>query len=344
MKSFDLTLFFRKSNPSFFSIEKVFRNIGNSISINSNGNIRVTEVYMPYFSKLWNLLSNTLFARRNQKGVNHITGDIHYVILGLSNRTVNVLTIHDCVLLNRFSKYDVRFWIIKWLWYELPVRKADCVTVISEQTKIELLRFVPGVEHKIRVVPNFIDPAFKPVEKIFNTEKPVLLFVGTTPNKNLDRLAEAIAGMPVILWVVGPLSIIQLTKLRENKIDFTQFIGLSDKELRDVYAGSDIIVFPTLYEGFGLPILEAQAIGRPLLTSNRPPMNFVAGKGACLVDPERVSSIRSGIERIISDENFRNILVKGGFDNVADYSLENVSREYIRLYNDLLAAKNVFTN
>lgn len=339
LKCFELNFFYRKPNSSFFSIEKVFKNIGLSIGLISEGSIRVNEVYMPHFSKLWKLPFNILYARKRQKEINHITGDIHYAILGFSNRNINVLTIHDCVLLKRFSRFDLRFWIIKWLWYDLPARKADCITVISEQTKKELLQFVPGVSQKVKVVPNFIDPLFMPVHKLFSSDNPILLFVGTTPNKNLNRLCEAIAGMNVTLRIVGALSKAQLEKLNLHSIVFVQFTGLSDAELRELYCSSDMIVFPTLYEGFGLPILEAQATGRPILTSNRPPMNIVSGNGACLVDPYSVSSIREGIENIIFNKEYRDALVLNGYNNVKCYSLEKVSGEYINIYQDLLKKK-----
>jgi glycosyltransferase involved in cell wall biosynthesis len=96
-----------------------------------------------------------------------------------------------------------------------------------------------------------------------------------------------------------------------------------------------------MYEGFGLPVLEGQAIGRPVLTSDLDPMRHVAGKGACLVDPYKVDSIRAGVLRIIENEDYRELLVREGFSNAAMYSLDAVAAQYADLYRELLSKDNI---
>ena len=92
------------------------------------------------------------------------------------------------------------------------------------------------------------------------------------------------------------------------------------------------MVFVSLAEGFGLPILEAQAIGRPVVTSDLSPMRDVAGGAACLVDPRNVDSIRAGIRRVIKDSNYREGLVELGLRNVVQYQPQVVASRYARLY------------
>jgi glycosyltransferase involved in cell wall biosynthesis len=111
--------------------------------------------------------------------------------------------------------------------------------------------------------------------------------------------------------------------------------------MKEAYAEADIMIFPSTYEGFGLPIIEAQATGRPVLTSRLEPMRSVAGDAACLVDPYSVESIRNGIKRIIENESYRNELVEKGFSNIKRFQLGNVTKLYTDLYHELIERKGI---
>src|SRR6185437_15324948 len=201
-----VTLFYRHPNPAFFSIERVFGNIAAQLRRQYPGEIGVEETRMPMVSKPRNLFANISFTRRHQTGVNHVTGDVHYALLGCSRRNIKVLTIHDCVSVQKYSRTDPRYWVIKWVWFDWPVRYADHITVISESTKKELLRLVRVRPEKVTVISNYIDPGFSAIPATsFNAACPRILFIGKTPNKNLGRLAEALRDIPAILDVVGEL-------------------------------------------------------------------------------------------------------------------------------------------
>ena len=103
-------------------------------------------------------------------------------------------------------------------------------------------------------------------------------------------------------------------------------------KILDAYKRCDMLCFPSFYEGFGLPIIEAQAIGRPVITSNFGAMKEVAGDGALLVCPDNIDEIQQAIEQIIIDEELRKKLVEKGLNNVERYKAENVVERYVEVY------------
>lgn len=337
-----LTFFYRKKNAAFHSIENVFHRVAQQLADNYRSEFELKELELPRPTKLNNLLANIRFARQSQSDINHITGDIHYALLGFSRRKINILTIHDCVLLKRLSRRNPRYWLIKWVWHVLPIRKADCVTVISDNTKADLLSFISCDPAKIRVIPNFIDPAFAHMVRFSRAfrERPRILFIGTTPNKNLERLCEALEGLSADLDIIGRLNEEQLDCLRRHGITYSQSFGLSKEEVLQHYRDADVLAFPTTFEGFGLPIIEGQAAGLPVLTSDLSPMREVAGEGACLIDPYRPASIREGLLRIIGDEAYRHQLIEAAYDNIRRYDLDAVVLQYVELYRELITKKS----
>lgn len=284
-----------------------------------------------YFSPI-NFFRNILYVRRRQDEINHITGDIHYVILGCHRKNLNVLTIHDCVILTKYRRWDVRYWIFRILWYELPMAKADIVTVISEKTRNELLNGIRSGRKKIRVVNNFVDPVFTYTPGKFNGTKPVFLFIGSTPNKNLDRVLEALTGIDCKLDIVGKLSASQRAFIETNKLDVSVSYGLSKAEIVEKYIQSDIVLFPSLYEGFGMLVIEANAVGRPVVTSDISPLREVAADAAELVNPYDAASIRDGVQKVVRDEALRERLIANGRMNVKRFQIETIIKNYIRIY------------
>jgi glycosyltransferase involved in cell wall biosynthesis len=337
MKS--LHFFFRHSDAEYFSIEKLFMEIGGKIKNSYPQEFNVRMVELPHTSKIRALLSNIFFARKNQADINHITGDVHYGLLGFSRKNLNILTVHDCVILHRYPAGTLKHKILKWLWYDLPVKKADAITVISANTKEELIHFTGCSREKITVIGNFVDPHMRCSGFEFNEKCPRLLFIGTTPNKNLEKFIDAIEGIPCQLEIVGSLNEIQLNKLKAKQINYLHCQNISHDELALKYKTCDILTFPSTYEGFGLPILEGQVVGRPVLTSNHSPMKEVAGRGACLIDPFDIHSIKNGLLKIIYDVEYRNKLIIDGIENVRQYSLDNIAAQYAELYRRLLKSE-----
>jgi glycosyltransferase involved in cell wall biosynthesis len=158
------------------------------------------------------------------------------------------------------------------------------------------------------------------------------LQIGTKSNKNIGRLIQALEGINCKLIIVGFLSNKYIDLLYEKNIDFDSYYNLSEKELILLYQKSDIISFPSISEGFGLPILEGQATGRAVLTSNISSMPEIAGEGALLVDPYSIDEIRAGFLKLISDTAFREDLIKKGFENLKRYEASTIKKQYFELY------------
>jgi glycosyltransferase involved in cell wall biosynthesis len=278
------------------------------------------------------VIVNILFLRKHKASVFHITGDIHYAALAFPSDKV-ILTVHDCIFLQHPS--PVKRWLLKKLWLDWPVRHSSRVTTISEATKADIVRSSGCHPDKVVVIPDPLDESFTHHPRVYNQDCPVIFQVGTWPNKNLERVIEALRGFRCHLRVIGKLSEQQASLLREAGIDYSNGFQLPKDQLINWYQSSDIIMFATLFEGFGLPILEAQATGRPVITSNIPPMDEVAGKGACLIDPTDVSAIRDAVLRIHQDPLYREELIRQGLENVRRYDADQVAARYLSLYQQM---------
>ena len=277
---------------------------------------------------------NMRFVSRQSPRLTHITGDVHYVALAAAPRQT-VLTIPNCVLLNRTPAWSLRFAVFWLLWYYLPIKRAAVVTVISEKTRRELRRYIGSLADKAVVIPCHYDPAFAFSPKSFNTSCPTILHIGTAPHKNLSRLIEAIAGLPCRLVVVGKLTAAERTLLAAQQLDYTNRVDCSQEAVIALYEQCDLVSFVSLYEGFGLPVLEGQVVGRPVVTSLLSPMTEVGGEGACYVNPTSVADIRRGILRVWQNDDYRNELIAAGQRNAANYTIERVSAQYTALYASL---------
>jgi len=324
---------FRKKNPQFFSIEKVF---GTIINETAKRNWKTISTDAPWYSNgLFNIFRNIRSLRRNQANIYHITGDIHYAVFAFP-RKQTILTIHDSVFI--YQTKGFKKWIMLRLFLKWPVRYAKAITTISEKSKEDIVKYGNCDPNKVTVIPDPINNHITFSKKEFNKAQPEILFIGSTPNKNIERTIDALKGIPCRLTIVGRVSELVQEKLKANSIQHHICYNLSEEELNRKYAEADILLFPSLFEGFGLPILEANQAGRPVVTSNMSPMKEVAGDSACLVDPEDINSIRAGMLKVINEEGYRNKLVANGQENLKRFEAGSVVTKYLDLYQNVLAS------
>lgn len=275
------------------------------------------------------------FRHRNLEGINHVTGDIHYVSLVLP-RNLTVLTIHDMGTLSRAHYSKFKYLLIYYLWFFFPIRYCKYVTCISEFTKEELLSFFPWAENRISVIPNPVNERFKFLPKSFNDQKPVILHVGVNENKNLYRVIQALQGVYCELHIIGKLDKEIQLALEQYGIEYKNLYDISDEEMVSEYVNCDIVSFPSMFEGFGLPILEGFATGRVVVTSNIEPMLSLSEDAAILVNPLDVNSIREGFLLAIENKELREKKVIAGKKVVEKYKPSVIYEQYNFLYAHIL--------
>jgi glycosyltransferase involved in cell wall biosynthesis len=326
-------LFFRRANPTGnVSIENSFDMMRAAFPKDSR--FKLDFFTSSYYSVGFLPRLKSIFeVRRHRADINHVTGDTHFLTLGLPRQNT-VLTIHDCGFLSH--KNPLARWILKTFWLTLPVRHCTILTVVSEATKRDILTHTNYSPEKIVVIPTVIKSEFTANPKKFNKDCPTLLHIGNSPNKNLARHAAALSGLKCQLHVIGEMSETDIKTLKKYDISYKMSVNLSLSDMHAAYQEADILLFCSTIEGFGMPILEAQTVGRIVITSNISAMPEVAGDGACLVDPLSILDIRNAIERVCEDENYRNGLIEKGFKNVKRFNPETVARQYEAVYERVL--------
>lgn len=217
-------------------------------------------------------------------------------------------------------------------------RAAKRLMADSHATAQDLQRFYNTSPGKITVVyPGRderlarVDPA--PVRAKYGLPETYLLHVGTLqPRKNLVRLIEAVtrSGQPSAVSLVlagraGWLSASITTLAQERGVRVLEYVP--EEDLAGLYSGATAFVFPSLYEGFGFPVLEAMACGTPVICSNTSSLPEVAGEAALLVDPLNTQALASAIGRVLADADLRAALVGRGFEQIQKFSWEKAARE-----------------
>lgn len=315
-----------------FSIERVFEDVRRQLP----SDIEATQYHAPELSVgLLPRLRNALAVRQLQAPIVHLTGDINYAVAAVPRSSKVVLTVHDLASVDRLS--GGRQLVYEFFWFLVPLWRADVVTAVSETTAAALRRRYPWVTRKLKTIENPLSRTFRPIPSNDMADRKYrLLQIGTGPNKNLDSVIAALSGLDVELTVVGHLDSKFQDRLRATGIESRLREDLTDDELLAEYSRCDAVIFASTFEGFGLPILEAQAVGRPVICSGIEPMTSVAGSGALLVDPLSIESIRSAIVKLKGSKELAERLIRLGTLNARRFSPQRAAAGYAELYRGLV--------
>ena len=234
--------------------------------------------------------------------------------------------------------------------------KADAILVMTETGKRDLMKYLSVKESKIRIIPESYNESCRRIEepstlkavrvKYSLPEKYILFVGGITPLKNISNLLKAYSllrekGFPQSIVLAGfkrwkfDEDMAFISKLNDSKcIVDPGFIDEAD--LPALYSMADCFVLPSLYEGFGIPILEAQACGCPVACSKTGAMPEVGGKGVVTFNPFSHEDIAAKLEEILSSSNLRTTQIKAGYENITKYSWEKTAQQTLAVFNQLM--------
>jgi glycosyltransferase involved in cell wall biosynthesis len=282
----------------------------------------------------------------------------HYV-LPLLTPCRSVVTIHDCIHL-RFPQYLPNrlgyAYARTSMWF--ATHRSARVLTVSEASKRDILEYFDVPESKITVIHNAIDERFSeepPADEVMRVREryqlndPFILYAGNIkPHKNLERLIEAFHIIRkgelefVKLLIIGDeiskYAALRRTVHRYKLHKHVRFFGfVPDATLAILYRLARVFVFPSLYEGFGLPPLEAMASGTPVITSNVSSLPEVAGDAAMLIDPYETDAIAGAMRRVLMDDRLRDDMRERGLARVREFSWGRSVRRVREIYDEVLA-------
>jgi glycosyltransferase involved in cell wall biosynthesis len=300
-------------------------------------------------------ISIPLGVRRERLDLFHAT---HYVLPALIP-SKTVVTIHDCIhlMFPEYQRHRLGYAYARAALYT-AAHKSNRIFTVSEASKRDILKFFDVPPEKIVVTPNAIDDRFSAqpsdeyvndIRERYQLSHSYLLYVGNIkPHKNLERLIEAFhlvrhqGRSELELLIIGDeISQIQALRRAVHKYDihrYVRFLGyVPDKTLAVLYRLASVFVFPSLYEGFGLPPLEAMASGTPVVTSNVSSLPEVVGDAAVLVDPYSAEAIAHGILTVLRSTHFRHELRERGLKRVKEFSWARSVQQVREVYGEVLS-------
>ncbi|MEH6446047.1 MAG: glycosyltransferase family 1 protein [Oceanospirillaceae bacterium] len=316
-------------------------------------NIRTANFNNGVLRQFWTECHLPLWAKKD--GVDVFWGPAHRLPRWLPNSIASAVTIHDLVwkyageTMRPLSRFLER--------YQMPaaVSSADHVIAISNATAVAVKKELGIKSDKLSIVllgANVTEKTvpFRPLEQL-DINHPYFLFVGTLePRKNLPRLLTAYSylanslkdqAMLVIAGGKGWGGIdINHTVADLGLEKYVRILGFVDETtLTSLYANALFLAMPSLYEGFGLPLVEAMAHGTPVLTSNNSSMPEVAGNAGLLIDPLDTHSIKNGLEELIINHDLRRNLADNSRDNIARFNWDTAAEQLISVFQKAISTR-----
>ncbi|MFO7816934.1 MAG: glycosyltransferase family 4 protein [Thermodesulfobacteriota bacterium] len=293
--------------------------------------------------------------RKDRLDVFH--GLSHELPLGINKAgCASVVTMHDLIFMKLPHLYPVTDSLIYRVKYKASCNAADMVIAISESTKKDLIKYFGISEDKIRVVYQSCAPEFFKIcpENIFrNTSRryglpdKFLLYVGSLARrKNVRKLVQAVCRLdanellPLVLVGQGHKkyvhSIFKTAAEHGLEDKILHLKNVSNADLPALYQAAEIFIYPSLYEGFGIPVLEALASGTPVITSDNSCLREAGGPGSLYVNPASPDQIRDAVLKIMEDNKLREKMVEQGLSHAHGFKPEKTAENLIRVYREIL--------
>ncbi len=267
----------------------------------------------------------------------------HILPLGLPKKIKKVLVIHDLVALfypETMAHYNL---FVHKLFFRQSVKEADILITMANSTKRDILKLFSLPNEKVKVIYEGVDEKFRPAPKAaieairqtYQLKRPFILSCGTLePRKNYPILLEAFSRLKenydlVIVGKKGWKYKEVFEKIKElNRKERIKVLGyVGQEEIPPLYSASEFFVFPSLYEGFGLPVLEAMACGAAVISSNAASLPEVGGDAVLYFNPKSSEELLAQMERLIRDEDLRAELKRKGIERAKRFTWEKTAQE-----------------
>lgn len=304
------------------------------------------------FKSLWRSYRITRMAEKAELDIYH--GLSHELPLGIQQTAIkSVVTVHDLIFMRYPEFYQPADRKIYRSKLEYACREADKVIAISRQTKNDLVDYLSLNPGKIEVIYQAINSIYfeaTPPEELKQTQSQLkipgrfMLTVGTIEaRKNLESILKAMQldddGLPLV--VVGKstpyLDSLQ-TQIQVLKDKLIFLHQVTDRELSHLYQLAELMLYPSVFEGFGLPVVEAQACGCPVITSKAGALPETGGDGAHYVEAQNADEINQGIQEIVQNKAYRDELIRKGLQNAQRFTPQNYAQQLMQFYTQLAHA------
>ena len=325
------------------------------------GNFRIKKIF-PSNYLVWEQIILPVHATRDGIDILHCTGNTAPIFL--DKRIKLVSTIHDVMFLKDYfelpksaSYYQRCGRLYRKAVVPRTISHLSMVLTISEFSKKDIMNHIPQLDNnRIKVVYSAANEGFGQIDKILALQKIknkfdidcnyILTLGALDPRKNTEFVIKTFielkneSNINEKLLIVGVpnwkqtkfYNIVQKSNFKKDII-FTDFI--SEDDLILLYNGASIFLYPSLYEGFGMPLLEAMACGTPVITSNVTSMPEIAGDAAFLINPNNGQELKAAVMRLLNDENLRNNLITRGLKQAKEYSWLKTAKKTMAIYETL---------
>ena len=319
-------IFLRKKIKGENSIEEVAKKVAKATG--------ATIKECPYHStSLKGIIGNIFFARKECGLINHIIAPTEAYLLPFI-RNKKIITYHDLGTL--YSSRNKIYKLLKVIFYIKPAEFfSDEVTFVSEFTKNDFIRQIWRKKLSTRVIYNSYDVRLIPNDKSMDEDIPIILHIGTAKRKNFDSVIEACDGLRVKLLVIGNLSEAQKELLKKYRIDYENYYDVDYDFIVTSYNRATLVTFPSSYEGFGIPIVEANAMGKVVISTDLPVIKEIGGNAVYYIKAPTVEQIRLAIETLLNNKSLRKEYEHRGLENCRRYKNEVIYEQYRNLYDSL---------